>query len=39
MAEIYKGNDYYESEGENLCEDCFDELQKEEKENHKKVAF
>ena len=37
-AEIYKGSEYYNLEGYNLCEDCFDEMQKREKEDHKLIA-
>lgn len=37
--EIYKGEEYCETdEYEFLCEDCFDELQKQEKQDCLKVA-
>ena len=38
QAEIYKGNEYYNLEGYNLCEDCFDKMQQREKEEHRLVA-
>lgn len=38
QCEIYKGNEFYSIEGYNLCEDCYDDMQKREKENHKCVA-
>jgi len=37
-AEIYKGNEFYSIEGYNLCEDCYDEMQRREKQEHKHVA-
>ena len=38
QAEIYKGNEYYNLEGYNLCESCFDKMQMQEKEEHRLVA-
>ena len=37
-GEIYEGNEFYNLEGYNLCEDCFDKTQLEEKEEHRLVA-
>ena len=37
-AEIYKGNEYYFFERNHLCEDCFDEIQKDEKFEAKRIA-
>ena len=37
-TEIYKGNEFYLIEGYNLCEDCYDEMQRKEKEEHRCVA-
>ena len=38
QGEIYKGNEYYNLEGYNLCEDCFDKSQMQEKEDHRLIA-
>lgn len=38
QAEIYKGNEFYCIEGYNLCEDCYDEIQRKEKEDCKCIA-
>lgn len=38
QTEIYIGNEFYSIEGYNLCENCYDEMQKREKEEHKCVA-
>lgn len=38
MSEIYKGNDYYSVENENLCEDCFERYQDNERKECMKVA-
>lgn len=37
-AEIYVGNEFWSLEGYNLCEDCFDEIQKNEKNEHRLIA-
>lgn len=37
-TEIYKGNEFYSIEGYNLCEDCYDDMQRKEKEEHRYVA-
>lgn len=37
-AEIYKGSEYYSIEGYNLCEDCFDKMQEQEKNDHRLIA-
>ena len=37
-ADIYEGNEFYSLEGYNLCEDCYDEIQRKEKEKHKCIA-
>lgn len=37
-TEIYKGNEFYSIEGYNLCEDCYDEMQRREKQEHKHIA-
>lgn len=37
-GEIYRGNEYYNIEGYNLCEDCFDKMQEREKEDHMLIA-
>ena len=38
QGEIYKGNEYYNLEGYNLCEECFDKMQSKEKEDHRLIA-
>jgi len=37
-ADIYEGNEFYSLEGYNLCEECFDEIQRNEKAEHRCVA-
>lgn len=37
-GEIYEGNEFFSIEGYNLCEDCYDEMQRREKEEHKHIA-
>lgn len=37
-ADIYEGNEYFNLEGYDLCEDCFDEIQRKEKNEHRYVA-
>lgn len=37
-AEIYQGNEYYCYERNILCEECFDELQSNEKFKAKRIA-
>lgn len=37
-ADIYEGNEFYCLEGFNLCEECFDEIQRNEKNEHRHIA-
>lgn len=37
-GEIYKGNPYYETDTELLCEDCFDKMQAREKQETERIA-
>lgn len=37
-VEIYEGGDYYFFERNNLCEDCFDEIQNDEKFKSRRIA-
>ena len=37
-AEIYEGNKYYFYERNSLCEECFDDIQSEEKFNSIRIA-
>lgn len=37
-AEIYAGNEFWSLEGYTLCEDCFDEIQRNEKNEHRLIA-
>ena len=36
--EIYEGEEYYFFERNNLCEECFDEIQNDEKFNSRRIA-
>lgn len=37
-AEIYYGNEYYNYEGDDLCEECFDDIQSDEKSEARRYA-
>lgn len=37
-SEIYNGNEYFVEEGYILCEDCYDEIQRKQKEEASHIA-